>query len=96
MTDLACPKCGSTRFVPLKATFVYRRNWRGVWRKVRIADTAGCEACRRVWQIHDSGAILMVEDVPPPPKPQLVPREDEDEDDTPRHALADAVRRPEV
>ena len=97
MSDLSCPKCGATHFVPLKATFVYRKDWLGRWRKVRVADVAGCETCRRVWKIQESGAVMMVEDAPPPPKPQLVPRDDEDdEDDVPRHALADAVRRPEV
>lgn len=93
---LACPKCSATRFRPLEPRFVYVRNWRGRWVKRRVADIAGCLNCRRIWEIHETGAIVLHEDAPESPKPAPSKVPEDEGDDEPRHALADAVRRPEV
>jgi hypothetical protein len=96
--NLECPRCRSTRFIPLKPIFAFRRSiWTLFrWTKVRTADVAGCEKCKRIWEVGEQG-ITMVEDAPAPPPEKK--RDDDDDDDDPRivrHALADAVRRPEL
>lgn len=94
MSDIACPKCKGTTFRAIAPRWVYRRDWRGRWRKVHLSDVAGCEACKRIYEIAESGAVTMLEDVH---KPNPEPSEEEGKPDlTPRHALADAIRRPEV
>jgi hypothetical protein len=94
MSDLTCPKCSGARWIPLKAIFAYRRDWRGRWRKVRTLDVVGCDHCKRIYEVSESGTIAMVEDAPrEQPKPAA---HDDDEPRERTHALSDAVRRPEV
>lgn len=96
-TSLECPRCRCARWIPLKAVFAYRRNWLGRWVKVRTHDVIGCDKCRRVYELEAGGALLMIEDAPAEARKEAAERDRErDEDEMPRHALADAIRRPEV
>jgi hypothetical protein len=95
--NLECPRCRSARFIPLKPVFAFQRSlWTLFrWTKVRVADVVGCDKCKRIWEVSDHG-VAMVEDAPAPPADKPA-REDDDEDmRIPTHALADAVRRPEL
>jgi hypothetical protein len=97
--NLECPRCRSTRFIPLKPVFAFQRSiWTLFrWTKVRVADVVGCDKCKRIWEVSDHG-VAMVEDAPSIHEPPVVRTALEDDDDmrVPTHALADAVRRPEL